>query len=493
MLWPAIMASCAAVYTIVGASYVRLATIRRLGREYGFFAALSLSLAVASLGAMFATMAEDTAAAERAMRFELLGITISIGALGNFVYPNVQRPTGRPGHVATAFAAVGLVVLLSGMIFDPGRTIPAGRSFGPASFPTPAMTPTGVVIAYLGLVVAIAIVVDVGRSELRTTTGRLVFATITVGLTAWGVVTTLRAMGYAVGPWFPLLLAPFILAVAANLLTRWVDVDDELARRGRELEHAYVELREAQDQLVRREQLAAVGELSAVIAHEVRNPLAVLKNAVSGLRRDTLSPDIRETLHGILDQETDRLNRLVRDLLSYARPIHISRVDLPVRTILERVIGHAIAGAGPAAEDVEVALDLDLPETVRADADLLERAFAHIVENAVQAMPNGGRLDVVGRRVPGYDDLPSLLSISIIDSGEGMDTLVRSRAKEPFFTTRQQGTGLGLAIVERVAAAHGGHLELARNGESGTRVTIFLPETEPPTRSSHPPALRPRG
>jgi len=484
------MAACATIYVIIGSSYVRLASIRRLGREYGFFAGIALSLGLASIGSLLTTLANDTAEFERGMRLYIVGIIISVGALGNFVYPNVQRPTGRAGHITTAFAAIGVVAALGGLIYDPGHTIPFARSLGPASYPSPSMTPIGLALAVIGFFVAIGFMVDVARSELSTGSGRIVFAMVAVGLVAWAFATALSAFGYAFGPWFPLLLVPFISAVAASLLARWVDVDAELARRSTELEHAYVELREAQDELVRREQLAAVGELSAVIAHEVRNPLAVLKNAVSGLRRDNLPLDLRDTLHGILDQETDRLNRLVRDLLSYARPIHISSVELQIRDILDRVVMQAKELAGRAADGVEVDLDLDVPNTIHADADLLERALAHVVENAVQAMPNGGRLSIVGRRV--VNGSAKFLSLSIIDSGEGMDTLVRSRAKEPFFTTRQQGTGLGLAIVERVTAAHGGRLELARNGESGSRVTLFLPESGDGGRSSHPPAWKKR-
>lgn len=476
---------CALVYLVIAISYLRLSEIRRLGREYGFFAGVAGGLSIASLGSSVITVSTETATSDVGLRLEAVGILMALGAFANFAYPNVQQEARGAARLATAIAVLGSVLAMSGLLFDPARTVSLDRSVGFASYPHPAMTPLGVFMSFMGLVVASKVMFDVIRSEARSTTGRYVLVAVVVGIGSWTGVLAFRASGHSLGPWFSVVLAPFITVVAAALVQRWSDVDVELEKRGAELEAAFAELKDAQNELVRREQLAAVGELSAVIAHEVRNPLAVLKNAVSGLRRENLATDIRDTLHGILDQETDRLNRLVRDLLSYAKPILVGHSDLDVRAMLERVVDTARRVDPRASEDVDVVFDIDAPDSIRADPDLLERALTHVVENAFQAMPNGGRLEVSAKRR--LDDGTAQLAISIVDSGEGMDTLVRSRAKEPFFTTRREGTGLGLAIVERVASSHGGRLELARNAEGGSRVTLIIPETEVRSTSSDPP------
>ena len=116
-----------------------------------------------------------------------------------------------------------------------------------------------------------------------------------------------------------------LLARFADLRSQLEARAGELKDRARALARSYEELRAAQDELVRKEQLAAVGELSAVVAHEVRNPLAIISNAVATLRRSGVAEEDRATLLGILDEETTRLNRLVGDLLRYARPIDLDR------------------------------------------------------------------------------------------------------------------------------------------------------------------------
>jgi len=260
----------------------------------------------------------------------------------------------------------------------------------------------------------------------------------------------------------------------------------ELKQRSAELSRSYEELRAAQEELVRKEQLAAVGELSAVIAHEVRNPLAIITTAVATLRREGLGEDDRQTLLGILDEESSRLNRLVGDLLRYAKPVRCERQLVAPREIVDRAL--ALAQNQPGL-DVSL-VELTTPEKIYADPMLLRQVFENIVTNAMQAMPEGGSLKAtlathLEGGVPGVE-------IRIADTGEGMDTQVRDRAFDPFFTTRAAGTGLGLAIVARIVDAHGGRLRIYSEFGAGTEVAIFLPQHgEPaPGRRSVPPEGR---
>jgi signal transduction histidine kinase len=286
-------------------------------------------------------------------------------------------------------------------------------------------------------------------------------------------------------------LAVFIVSVATTPGARFAVLSRDLERRtqelqtsARELKRSYDDLRKIQEELLKKEQLAVVGELAAVIAHEVRNPLAVIANAGAGLRKPAISREDQDVLLAILDEETSRLNRLVSDLLRYARPVSVQRTQIALRDLLERALALASAGA----KTVQTDLQMDAHEgRLWGDANLLRQVFDNLIDNAVQAMSGGGRLTI---RVRTWNrDGADGLGVDIIDTGEGMDTQVRSRALDPFFTTRPSGTGLGLAIVDRIIEAHGGNLDIdSRTGE-GTTVTVFLPHGSP----SDPPPLRSRG
>lgn len=284
--------------------------------------------------------------------------------------------------------------------------------------------------------------------------------------------------------------AAFVMGVVMSLLSRYVtlrlrleDRAVELKKRSAELARSYDELRAAQAEIVRKEQLAAVGELSAVIAHEVRNPLAIITNAVATLRREGLAEDDRQTLLGILDEEAFRLNRLVGDLLVYTRPVRCNRLSVSAREIIDRALALT-----QGKTDLHVKFVENEPtKQIQADPMLLRQVFENIVNNAMQAMPSGGSL-TVSVKSHAENDVPGI-EVSFVDTGEGMDTAVRDRAFDPFFTTRATGTGLGLAIVARIVNAHGGRLQIISEEGTGTEVRVFLPHHgEPsPTRRSIPP------
>ncbi|MBI2388923.1 MAG: hypothetical protein HYV09_04830 [Deltaproteobacteria bacterium] len=297
----------------------------------------------------------------------------------------------------------------------------------------------------------------------------------------------------------------FALGLSFTLLARHERVSDELAikgtelrRRARQLRKAYEELRAAQQELVRKEQLALVGELAAVMSHEVRNPLAIISNAIAALRRDTTSADDRATLLAILEEETERLNRLVGDLLRYARPLNVERQRIDLDAILTRAMELA-------RQHVNVRIETEVawqrgrdgdgaPEQppVYGDANMLRQVFDNLVQNACQAMSSGGTLTL--RAHAATEDGTEGVTVEVCDTGEGMDTQVRSRAGTPFFTTRPGGTGLGLAICDRIVTAHGGVLAIKSRSGEGTVVSVFLPTNRtsetPALRSSHPPSTR---
>lgn len=251
---------------------------------------------------------------------------------------------------------------------------------------------------------------------------------------------------------------------------------DELERRLRAAEAARTS---AESAAIEKEQLAAIGELSAMIAHEIRNPLTIIGNAVATLRRKETTPEDRSTLLGILEEESQRLNGLMGDLLSYARPVSLELQRVDVREIMERALALVPVRNGLEVELVE-------PEAVGpilGDAKLLRQVFENLVTNAAQAMDGeDGTLTVRIQR--GEEAGMSGVDVRVEDTGEGMDTGVRDRALLPFFTTRPSGTGLGLAIVARFVRAHGGKLEIKSASGKGTSVRVFLPREEPPRSES---------
>jgi signal transduction histidine kinase len=225
---------------------------------------------------------------------------------------------------------------------------------------------------------------------------------------------------------------------------------------------------------VRTEQLAALAELSAVVAHEVRNPLAILGNAVASLRRSTLTEADRGTLLDILEEENTRLNGLVSDLLCFGRPVRVKREEICLRDVVDAALESVDRSA--------VALEVEEPVRVGhlwGDATLLRRAVESLLTNAVQAMNGGGTLSIV--LLEAIESGVTGVRLTVRDSGEGMDTGVRKRAKDPFFTTRPSGMGLGLAIVERIMSAHGGLVRIESKAGEGTSVHVFLPANGEPT------------
>lgn len=464
----------AGVYVYVALYYGALYVLRR---QYGHlaFSAMCVSLSVYSVGSALTMEVGSVAEAVQHQRLQSIGILLGSGFFVDFAVQLADAARPRLVRAAYVLAAVGAAIALSGLDIDPGIS-DAGYDWGvvgPANRPLAALSPVGLSIALAVCVVCVWAVAVLfrhgrGRSELRVaalvTALGLVGGMYDVFARAFGLGTLGLAAHTALFP---------VLGFGYVLLGRVTRVDAELAERTDELARSYDHLRLAQEELVRTEQLAAVGELSAVIAHEVRNPLAIIKNAVVALRRRELAPLDADTLLGILDEETDRLNRLVNELLAYAKPISPEVAQVDMRNLVMHAVELAAAGS-PDASRVEVELDLERAvDSVEGDETLLRHALINIVDNALQAMPHGGLLTITCRNVE--HEGRAFVAVDFIDTGEGMDSMVRSRARDPFFTTRESGTGLGLAIVDRVARTHGGRVELESRHGQGSMVSFIVP------------------
>jgi signal transduction histidine kinase len=245
----------------------------------------------------------------------------------------------------------------------------------------------------------------------------------------------------------------------------------ELLRLNTELEAKVTQLEHTQAQLVQSEKLASIGEMSAAVAHGLRNPLASLRAAAQLVQRHPNGATSSEQLKAIIE-EVDRLDRRISHLLSFSRPAPFHPLRESVPRLLEGLLP---AFAGPIRDQhVDLQLDIppDLPE-IRVDPLQVEQALVEVVSNALDAMPDGGRLRI-SASAETHDRGPSHLLIEIADTGPGIPAQVLPSVCEPFFTTRQEGTGLGLAIAKRYVEQNGGSLDIMSQPE-GTAVRIRLP------------------
>jgi two-component system sensor kinase FixL len=212
--------------------------------------------------------------------------------------------------------------------------------------------------------------------------------------------------------------------------------------------------------------LVRIGELAAVLAHEVKNPLAAMSGAVQILGERLAAPEDQEIVREILTR-VDSLNSLMADLLLYARPPKPAVMAIDAAELLDSLI--AFLRRDPQWQDVVVQLESRAEEPVRADPELLRIAVQNLLVNAVQAMGGRGRLRVHIHTSRGF------AHIDIEDSGPGIPPTAIDKLFTPFFTTKARGTGLGLATVRRIADAHGGQVSIVRTDAHGTVVRLSIP------------------
>jgi len=232
-----------------------------------------------------------------------------------------------------------------------------------------------------------------------------------------------------------------------------------------------------QREATQRERLSSLGRLSTVVAHEIRNPLMIIKSALRTLRRDDLKPEQTRAVAHDIDEEIARLNRIVAEVLDFARPIKFDLAPADLNALARDAVKAADAGAAHAK------IRLDLDETIPAvttDAERLRQALVNIVGNAIQAVDS--------RDMPANGDLIRLrtanltsrhVTITVTDKGAGISPEDLPRVFDPFFTTRRTGTGIGLAISRNIIEGLGGRITVSSERNRGTEVRIELP-VQPP-------------
>jgi signal transduction histidine kinase len=268
-----------------------------------------------------------------------------------------------------------------------------------------------------------------------------------------------------------------------TMATTLADTNAELRRVQAELTDRLAQLSHMEERLQRISQLAALGELTAQVAHEVRNPLGIIQGATEMLAQRVSDPATQRHI-AVLLEETSRLNKAIDSVLRLGSPIGLQSTSLELHDLLHNVAQTVLAGADRSRYAIRLPAQL-APCRIQGDGELLHHAFANLLRNAMQAMPGGGTVTV------DIDGAPSetLYHVRIKDTGSGLSPEDLKRLGEPFFSRRPGGVGLGFALARRIIAAHGATCEASSILGQGTCVTVGFPPDYRPSSSPRPEVL----
>jgi PAS domain S-box-containing protein len=225
-------------------------------------------------------------------------------------------------------------------------------------------------------------------------------------------------------------------------------------------------LKAIESQMKLRDTLSSLGEISAGIAHEMRNPMAVIAGYTKLLSKkadDSMKPTV-----DAISKEIVVMDRIISDFLSFAKPPELAISEVDLKTLLETCVT-SVAGE---RNDIVRNIQIEGQAIIKCDEVLLRQAFINLIQNAAEAMPQGGTLTIKSSASKGSGG--DFLDLSFSDTGHGISENIRNKIYLPFFTTKEKGTGLGLSIVHKIIVSHGGSISVD-SGDKGTTFKIKLP------------------
>jgi len=242
-----------------------------------------------------------------------------------------------------------------------------------------------------------------------------------------------------------------------------------VVRRGEGIiQRRAVERLKLEQQLHRAEHLSSLGEMVAVVSHEIRNPLGIIRSSAELLKKKVSGGDSPNAIPDIIVEEAGRLNDIITDFLNFAKPSLPDLIPCHVSEALEKNTTYLASQIQKGAYQIETQYPDNLPK-IMADPAMLYQAFLNVLINAMQAMPGGGRIDIK------IDSNNNSIIIYFEDEGEGISEDLLEKIWDPFFTTKEKGTGLGLGIVKNIVESHSGSIKIVNKPDGGARVVIELP------------------
>jgi two-component system, NtrC family, sensor histidine kinase HydH len=261
-----------------------------------------------------------------------------------------------------------------------------------------------------------------------------------------------------------------MVGILASVMAEEVRVQSgQYQKVAEQLVEANQNLREAEDAVRRSDRLAALGQLSAGLAHELRNPLGTIKASAEMLARSVAAEnDVAREVAGFISTEVDRTNALVTRFLDFARPLKLQLAPGDLAQVLDRAVELVERDAAGRRVAIFKNYSPDIPP-LPMDAALMERVFYNLLINAVQATPAEGAVTIKTRGTAGTAE------ICVIDRGSGIDPKLMSTIFNPFVTTKPEGVGLGLAIVSKIVDEHGGRISVESDVGKGSVFRVHLP------------------
>lgn len=260
----------------------------------------------------------------------------------------------------------------------------------------------------------------------------------------------------------------FLGFVTGFLSERFIKASKKLEDSYRDLQTKTLQVLNVEEQLRRTERIQALAELSAGVAHEIRTPLASIKGSAEILASETLKPEQRKEFTEILLKESRHLSNIVHEFLSFAQPTKNLQTECRIQETIDAVLDLTLQQRRSKDIAVKKKYDSELPP-VYFDEDQLKQVFVNLINNAIQAMPNGGTVTITMKK-----ELNSIVCI-IEDEGAGIPEHAMARIFDPFFTTRPNGTGLGLSIVQKIMNHHKGSIQAANRESGGASFRLQFP------------------
>jgi signal transduction histidine kinase len=262
--------------------------------------------------------------------------------------------------------------------------------------------------------------------------------------------------------------------MAEKLKKAYTELEGRVEASNKELEIAYQMLKQRQEQLIQSEKMAALGQLSAGIAHEIRNPLTSIKIFIQSLEKEIALDENQEEDFRIIMKEIDRINENITRFLNFARPEEPLFQAINTSALMKNTVNLLATKL----KNSGIRLDISLPDEhppVEGDPKQLAQVFLNLLLNAVEAMPQGGMLTIRSAVKVNPDSLQEFLQLIIKDTGHGIPEKDRPYLFDPFFTTKAGGTGLGLSIVYSIIQKHNGRIEVESELGKGSSFILSLP------------------